>query len=416
MKITLLGIIHIMLSLLLIFYAYINRDPMILAISLSFVLIIYYEYRSFTEAVRAIDKVRIKRELEKKVSNELEEVVMKIIIENGSDVVFPRVILKDIIPQLVSSDPAKLVFNIVIPSKSSLVIEYKVKPLAPGVHDFQVFDVIISDALGYFYENVSIESKDSLVVLPLYSPTSIDVKSLQRVMGITLKGKAIGGAFELANIRDYVVGDDTRKILWKIYAKTGKLMVREDFGETRARVLVLIDMKKNLWSIGEPPNTLAQIQLRYARSLIDYLVRNRCTIDVALCSGLVPKVVRNFEERTIESLYNIISVLPVGGGCESPLSVFIDSVHHLGRVPEFYDIVILVTNPLSLVMESIDSLNSLMEAFPGRLVVTIPRYRYDEIVEEELLKNFLKSIATIVERGGIGLEISEEEMNVTYRG
>jgi len=405
-----------MLSLLLIFYAYINRDPMILAISLSFVLIIYYEYRSFTEAVRAIDKVRIKRELEKKVSNELEEVVMKIIIENGSDVVFPRVILKDIIPQLVSSDPAKLVFNIVIPSKSSLVIEYKVKPLAPGVHDFQVFDVIISDALGYFYENVSIESKDSLVVLPLYSPTSIDVKSLQRVMGITLKGKAIGGAFELANIRDYVVGDDTRKILWKIYAKTGKLMVREDFGETRARVLVLIDMKKNLWSIGEPPNTLAQIQLRYARSLIDYLVRNRCTIDVALCSGLVPKVVRNFEERTIESLYNIISVLPVGGGCESPLSVFIDSVHHLGRVPEFYDIVILVTNPLSLVMESIDSLNSLMEAFPGRLVVTIPRYRYDEIVEEELLKNFLKSIATIVERGGIGLEISEEEMNVTYRG
>ena len=235
-------------------------------------------------------------------------------------------------------------------------------------------------------------------------------------MGIALKGKAIGGAFELANIRDYVVGDDTRKILWKIYAKTGKLMVREDFGETRAKVLVLIDMKKNLWSIGEPPNTLAQIQLRYARSLIDYLVRNRCTVDVALCSGLVPKVARNFEEKTIESLYNIMSVLPVGGGCESPLSVFIDSVYHLGRVPEFYDIVILVTNPLSLVTESIDSLNSLMETFPGKLVVTIPRYRYDEIVEEELLKNFLKSIATIIERGGIGLVISEEEMSVTHRG
>ncbi|MEM1844214.1 MAG: DUF58 domain-containing protein [Ignisphaera sp.] len=416
MKITLPGIIHIMLSLLLIFYAYINRDPMVFALSLSFVLIIYYEYTSFTEAVKAIDKVCIKRELEKKVSNELEEVVMKIIIENGSDITFPRVILKDIIPQLVSSDPAKPVFSIVIPSKSSLAIEYKVKPLVPGVHDFQVFDVIISDALGYFYENVSIESRDSLVVLPLYSSTSIDVKSLQRMMGIALKGKAIGGAFELANIRDYVVGDDTRKILWKIYAKTGKLMVREDFGETRAKVLVLIDMKKNLWSIGEPPNTLAQIQLRYARSLIDYLVRNRCTVDVALCSGLVPKVARNFEEKTIESLYNIMSVLPVGGGCESPLSVFIDSVYHLGRVPEFYDIVILVTNPLSLVTESIDSLNSLMETFPGKLVVTIPRYRYDEIVEEELLKNFLKSIATIIERGGIGLVISEEEMSVTHRG
>ncbi|MEM0371924.1 MAG: DUF58 domain-containing protein [Ignisphaera sp.] len=389
---------------------------MVFALSLSFVLIIYYEYTSFTEVVKAIDKVCIKRELEKKVSNELEEVVMKIIIENGSDITFPRVILKDIIPQLVSSDPAKPVFSIVIPSKSSLAIEYKVKPLVPGVHDFQVFDVIISDALGYFYENVSIESRDSLVVLPLYSSTSIDVKSLQRMMGIALKGKAIGGAFELANIRDYVVGDDTRKILWKIYAKTGKLMVREDFGETRAKVLVLIDMKKNLWSIGEPPNTLAQIQLRYARSLIDYLVRNRCTVDVALCSGLVPKVARNFEEKTIESLYNIMSVLPVGGGCESPLSVFIDSVYHLGRVPEFYDIVILVTNPLSLVMESIDSLNSLMETFPGKLVVTIPRYRYDEIVEEELLKNFLKSIATIIERGGIGLVISEEEMSVTHRG
>lgn len=415
MRITLPGVIHIILSLVLIVYAYTNRDPMIFALSLSFILIIYYEYRSFTEILRSVDSVSIQRKLEKKVSNELEDVVMKVIIENRSDVVFPCVILKDVIPQFVSSDPPKPIFNIVIPSRGSLAIEYKVKPLVPGVHDFQVFDVILSDALGYFYESISIESRDSLVVLPLYSSTAMDTKSMQRIMGIALKGKAVGGAYDLANIRDYIVGDDTRRILWRIYARTGKFMVREDFGETRARVLILIDMKKNLWNIGRPPNTLAQIQLRYARSLIEYFTKNRCIVDVALCSGLVPKVVRNFEERATESIYNIMSVLPVGGGCESPLSVFVDSVHHLGRTPEFYDIVILVTNPLSLVIESMDSLNNLMETFPGKLVVAIPRYRYNEIVEEELLKNFLKSIAIIVERGGIGLEIPEEEMSIAHR-
>lgn len=414
MKITLSGIIHIIISVIILIYAYMHQNPIILALSLSLMLVVYYEYKSFKEMLKSVENLYVQRKVDRKISNELDEVVMRIIIENKTDFVFPRVILKDLLPPLVFSNPSKPIFNLIIPARGSIAIEYKVKPLAPGVHDFQAFDLIVLDVLGYFYEIISMESRDSLVVLPLYSSTAIDTKTMQKIIGISLRGKAVSGMYDLANIREYTAGDDVRKILWKIYAKTTKLMVREDFGETRAKLLVLIDMRKNLWNIGIPPNTLAQIQLRYARSIIEYLVKNKCIVDVALCSGLVPKVVRNFEKNIEESLYNIMSVLPVGSGCESPLSVFTDSIYHLGREPEFYDAVILVTNPISLSTESIDSINMLLKMFLNKLIIIVPKYKYNEVVEEELLNNFLKSVAIFVEKYGADLEISDEEITIVY--
>lgn len=413
MSITLVGFIHIIITVIMLTYSMAYRNTLTLSTSLALVLIFYYEYKSFLGIRENISSIVIRRVIDKNLVNELEEVDIKIVIENKSRISLPRVTLIDVVPKFIETRPTKPTFKIVVPSGLSIEVKYKARPLTPGVHDFQSVLIVFSDALGFFSEEREISCRESVVALPLSTMISIKLKSIQRILGVAVKGKAIGGAYDLANIRDYVVGDDHRKILWRVYARTGKLMVREDFGETAARALVLIDIRKHMWYIGSPPNTLAQIQLRYARSLIEYLARNKCVVDIALCSGLVPKVARNAERSMVEAVYNLISVLPTGEGCESPVSVFTDSIKHLGRTSEQYDIIILITNPISIALEyGIDDLKKLLALFAGKIVLAIPRFNYEAIVSKEKLEALLKELVALVENIGLGIELSDEELSV----
>jgi len=418
LTITIAGLAHIVSAMVILIYSLAYQNPITLSISVALILLFYYEYRTFADIRRCIEKVRVRRFLDRKFVEELGEVEQRIVIENNCGSPLPKVTLIDILPKFLSSKPSKPIFNIVIPPKKGIEISYKIQPLVPGVHDIQSLVMVFYDTLGYFSEKVTVDYRESLVVLPLSARLSISLQSLQRLIGLAIKGKSIGGAYDLANIRDYTPSDDARKILWKAYARTGKLVVREDYGESIAKILVLIDLRKYMWDIGSPPNTLAQIQLRYARSLIEYLVKNRCVVDIALCSGLVPKVVRNAERDVMGAIYNLMSVLPAGEGCSSPISVFIDSVKHLDRTYEFYDAVILITNPITIAIDyTLEDLESLLEVFISKLVIAIPRFNYESLMSEQNLRLLLKIISSIVESSGLGTEISNDDLKIiTPRG
>lgn len=411
MKITLSGVTHLIISLIVLVFSIAYRNIFFFSISLALMIIFYYEYKSFLEMERSINEIHIKRTIDRRICSELEKVKIAITIENKSKIFFPKIILFDILPRLMESDPPKPLFKIIISPESITEVEYSVKPLVPGVHDFKDIVIQFSDVLGYFYEDIVFENVESIVVLPLSTNIDIKLKSFQRILGVAIGGKAVKGMYDLANIREYVLGDDARKILWQIYAKTGKLMIREDFGETLAKILVLIDVRKNMWYIGRPPNTLAQIQLRYARSLIEYLVRNKCEVDIAICSSIMPKVIRNAEKDILGAIYDMISVLPVDGGCESPISIFSDSIKYLGKTPTHYDAIILVTNPISFITKySPSDLDILLKMFIGKIVIAIPRYKYEVIIEEEILNRFLRNLSILIERSGLGIEIADEEL------
>lgn|GEM_PF-457859 len=413
MNITLNGLVHLVTTILMLFYSLAYRNPFILALSLAFMLLFYYEYKTFINISRCVENVRVHRFLGKKFVEELGEVDQRIVIENNCDIPLPRVTLVDILPKFISSKPPKPIFNIVVPPKKNIEISYKIKPLTPGVHDIQSIAMVFYDALGYFSKKITIDCRESIVALPLSTQLSIGLQSFQRLMGIAIKGKSIGGTYDLANIRDYTSSDDARKILWKVYARTGKLVVREDYGESLAKILVLIDFRKHMWDIGVPPNNLTQIQLRYARSLIEYLAKNRCIVDVALCSGLVPKIVRNAEKDVVGAIYSLMSILPIGEGCSSPVSVFIDSIKYLDRSYDFYDAVILVTNPITIALEyTVEDLETLLSVFTGKLMIAIPKFNYNILMEDKDLKTLLSAVSALIESSGLGIEISSDNLSV----
>jgi len=72
---------------------------------------------------------------------------------------------------------------------------------------------IVSDFLGYFSEEYSYSDRLSIVVLPQEMKGELGMKTLQRFVGIYIVGKSVDGLYDLANIRDYVPGNNIKKII-----------------------------------------------------------------------------------------------------------------------------------------------------------------------------------------------------------
>jgi uncharacterized protein (DUF58 family) len=61
--------------------------------------------------------------------------------------------------------------------------------------------------------------------------------------------------FEFYGMRDYVPGDDLRRVVWTAYAKTGRLLVRESEQGITDRVVIVVDTDAEWHSPGEVSDT-----------------------------------------------------------------------------------------------------------------------------------------------------------------
>ncbi|TLZ64795.1 MAG: DUF58 domain-containing protein, partial [Methanobacteriota archaeon] len=71
--------------------------------------------------------------------------------------------------------------------------------------------------------------------------------------------------FEFYGMRDYVRGDDLRRVVWRAVARTGKMMVRESEQGITDKVAVLIDTNTERHSPGRPSETF-ELAVRVAAS------------------------------------------------------------------------------------------------------------------------------------------------------
>jgi len=412
LKITLYGVSHLVLSILAIVYGIALRNIFLYSIGLALILIFYKEYKSFNRIRNTASNLLVKRYFDKTIASELDEVAVTITIENkGSDAI-SRALIIDKVSRYVKpkADP---ITTISIPPNASISISYRAVLMAPGTHVFNEIVVIVSDFLGYFTEELRYSVREHVVALPLELRVGLDMKSIQKVIGVYVSGKAIGGLFNIANVRDYQPGDSVKKIIWSAYAKTSRLMIREDFGESRARVLLLIDLRPSFWFIGVEPNTLAHIHLRFARSLVSLLLKSGVAVDVAICSGLVPKIITYSGSDIEKIVYRIFSLFDAGSGCESSISAFADISSYIERDASQYSLVLLVTNPIALSLTSPDDIAEIGKIF-DRLLIAMPMFRYEEYINRDDIVKLLNGVANVLKGSLIDIDFAEESFEVSY--
>ncbi|MBB6513178.1 uncharacterized protein (DUF58 family) [Gracilibacillus halotolerans] len=180
-------------------------------------------------------------EVHRDVPDELERFETELItitLENKS--IFPCYVrIEDDLPQsFQASYPTRFLLQ---PGKGEL--EYSVKPSVRGKYHPNKIYIRYHSQLGLWEKQITMPYEQEIKVIPNLSETKRYLESAQSFLlheGIKTR-RLKSGQGEFANIRNYVVGDDPRKINWRQSAKLQEVMTNNDEPEHGKYVTILID-------------------------------------------------------------------------------------------------------------------------------------------------------------------------------
>ncbi len=112
-----------------------------------------------------------------------------------------------------------------------------------GVHKLPSIKISSSYPFGLFTQHTTLEDENTILVYPRVYPLA---KSIMRELddnGHTPKSSNNNDGIEFYSLREYIPGDDIRRISWKISARIGNLIIRELEPSTTRMVILILDTR-----------------------------------------------------------------------------------------------------------------------------------------------------------------------------
>jgi len=146
------------------------------------------------------------------------------------------------------------VLEAVIPGRSSLNLDYPVFPLERGEYAFGDLFLRVEGPLGLVSRPMKVTTPEEVKVYPTLQPLRCaDLATYRRVAhqwGLRpIKWRGEGREFE--SLREYVQGDDPRKIHWKATARFDRPIVQQYQTEKNQIVMILLDVGRLMSAVSE---------------------------------------------------------------------------------------------------------------------------------------------------------------------
>jgi uncharacterized protein (DUF58 family) len=154
------------------------------------------------------------------------------------------------------------------------VLAYQVEGLRRG--EFEIGPVLMSgsDPLGFFPWKISLDLKTRIIVYPrVYPLRLIDNQGLP-AGNIRTENRIYEDVTRYRAIREYIPGDDTRRINWKVSARMGKLYCLEFLPTLYFPVLIALNLTASDYPLKYRLHR-AERAIEMAASLISYFVNLR---------------------------------------------------------------------------------------------------------------------------------------------
>lgn len=123
-------------------------------------------------------------------------------------------------------------------------ILYKIRPTQRGVYQYGKLRIFTNTKIGLICRRISIDLEKEVKVYPsviqLKKYSFLAISNRLQEVGVK-KVRRIGQSQEFEQIRDYVIGDDFRKINWRATARRQELMVNQNQEEKSQNVYCIID-------------------------------------------------------------------------------------------------------------------------------------------------------------------------------
>ncbi|KCZ72807.1 hypothetical protein ANME2D_01242 [Candidatus Methanoperedens nitroreducens] len=199
---------------------------------------VFFDLVSFLAAIKAME-ISIIRKINKSrlfVGNALSvDVELKINARH-----LKNIYLQDVYPdafQLGTGDSAKRIDT----KEPDHSISYTLSAAKRGIYHFSESFLHLESNFHMFMHSISLESRSEVSVYPpVLSRRSIQAGYISSLYGPG-RSKQRGMGIEVANIRDYIAGDDFRHIDWKTSLRLNSMFTREFESDTGLPVFVLMD-------------------------------------------------------------------------------------------------------------------------------------------------------------------------------
>lgn len=150
--------------------------------------------------------------------------------------------VRDVVPDVLPASPG-FVLAPLRPGGAAR-LRYEVVGATRGVHDLGPVEIALRDPFGVARRRQLVGDTDKLVVYPPVHRLAVGLP-LRGLTGTGGGSRPRPGATgdELATVREYVQGDDLRKVHWATTAHRGQLMVRQDESPQRPDALLVMDVR-----------------------------------------------------------------------------------------------------------------------------------------------------------------------------
>jgi uncharacterized protein (DUF58 family) len=231
----------------------ITTNPLFYALGAIIFIILFFDLLSFLIAINAMNVSLIRNISKHKIiqDNPIDvNVELKIKAKNLKNIYF-----KDVYPEafpLVSGDAAMKID----PRKTQHDISYRLSAIKRGMHSFTESYITIGSNFHMFEHRLTLESRAEVSVYPsVLSKRSIMTHYISSHYG-TGRSKQRGIGIEVANIRNYIPGDDFRHIDWKTSLRLNRMFTKEFESDIGLPVFVLVDHSKTSNSDGNLDNAV----------------------------------------------------------------------------------------------------------------------------------------------------------------
>lgn len=171
------------------------------------------------------------------------EIVLR--VENAAERAVLIDVLEDVPTDVAAVDPA---FGaVLVPGRGATTLRYSVRPLVRGDRPFGPVIAQVRSPLGLLRRQVVGAAGDVLNVYPdasrLLRPEALDPRRVFAAIGVR-PSRRRGEGMDFESLREYVAGDDPRRIDWAASARRGRAITRLYQHERHHTVLLALDASR----------------------------------------------------------------------------------------------------------------------------------------------------------------------------
>jgi uncharacterized protein (DUF58 family) len=321
------------------------------------------------------------------------EVTVDLHLINSGRGAAPLLLLEDQLPTELSARARFAVRG--IEPKGNRVTSYTLRPARRGHYAIGPLEVTVMDPFGVARKDAEAAGLTTFLVYPRTEPLSLPKDSgNRRTVTVSARRQPTGSTGEdFYTLREYVEGDDLKRIHWPATAKRGRYMIRQEETPWHARATVLLDDR------AEAYNTHSwERGVEVAASMIDLYHR----------AGYAFRLVRSIgssisSSRGTDHFHRCLDLLAIAEDLPRPPEAEADPLllrlSELETQPSVEGVLICVTSTPTL--DAARALTRLSRRYKMVVAVVLPAERYGVAGRTRPPTDPVEVTTALLQRGGL---------------